>query len=195
MFLEYLNEIYLIVLTLGSLVVFTYLFSRKKDQLIIDFRIVGIHIFVIYLTYLYAELTKIFDDTNFILLTNKSNVLSTIGLISILKVFLVLVFLISIIVLINYNKIHKNLPFEIFHILSFFIIGLLLLMMSNDFLIMFLGLELQSFSLYILIGLKQKTTISTETSIKYYILGSISSALILFGCSLIYAFLWSFKLF
>merc|ERR1712000_706638 len=53
---------------------------------------------------------------------------------------------------------------------------------------MFVSLELQSFGLYILVGIQQKRIISTETSIKYYILGGISSSIILFGSSIIYGF-------
>jgi len=53
---------------------------------------------------------------------------------------------------------------------------------------MFLSLELQNFSLYILINIQRNKKVVVETCIKYYILGGLSSSIILYGISLIYGF-------
>ena len=59
---------------------------------------------------------------------------------------------------------------------------------SNDLIIFYLGLELQSLSLYILAAIDRDNLRSTESGIKYFILSALSSGLLLYGCSLIYGF-------
>jgi len=65
-------------------------------------------------------------------------------------------------------------------------LGMMLLISSYDFIIMYLAIELQSLSLYILATLKRDSQFSTEAGLKYFILGALSSGILLFGCSLIY---------
>ena len=59
---------------------------------------------------------------------------------------------------------------------------------SNDIIIFYLGLELQSLSLYILAAIDIKNTRSSESGIKYFVLSALSSGLLLYGCSLLYGF-------
>ena len=59
---------------------------------------------------------------------------------------------------------------------------------ANDLLAMFIGLELQSLSLYVLAALNRNSLLSSEAGIKYFILGALSSGLLLFGISYIYGF-------
>ena len=76
--------------------------------------------------------------------------------------------------------------FEYIIILLFAILGLLLLCSANDFITTYLALELQSLSFYLLSAFKKKSSYSVESGLKYFILGSFSSGLFLFGASLIY---------
>ena len=66
------------------------------------------------------------------------------------------------------------------------ILGLLLLISSYDFLSLYLAIEMQSLCLYVLAASKRDSSFSTDAGIKYFILGSFSSALLLFGISFIY---------
>lgn len=59
---------------------------------------------------------------------------------------------------------------------------------SHDLLPLYLGLELQALSLYLLAAIKRDSTKSSESGIKYFLLGSLASGLLLFGISLIYGF-------
>jgi NADH:ubiquinone oxidoreductase subunit 2 (subunit N) len=59
---------------------------------------------------------------------------------------------------------------------------------SNDLLSLFFIVELQSLTFYILVASKQTSSFSTESGLKYFILGCFSSGIILFGISLIYGF-------
>ena len=59
---------------------------------------------------------------------------------------------------------------------------------SNDLILFYLGLELQSLSLYILASVDRDNLRSTESGIKYFVLSALSSGLLLYGCSLLYGF-------
>jgi NADH-quinone oxidoreductase subunit N len=76
--------------------------------------------------------------------------------------------------------------FEYAYVLIFIFIASFFLIFSNDFLGLFLNLELQNFGFYILFSLNKKKKLVAESNIKYYIYGGISSAFLLYGISLIY---------
>lgn len=86
---------------------------------------------------------------------------------------------------INNNKIGH---FEFFIVLFFSVFSLCLLVTSNHMINMYLLLELQGFSSYILTALNRKNQYSVESGLKYFILGSFSSILLLFGISILYGF-------
>tara|TARA_B100000686_G_scaffold352849_1_gene456227 strand:- start:434 stop:1846 length:1413 start_codon:yes stop_codon:yes gene_type:complete len=67
-------------------------------------------------------------------------------------------------------------------------LGILLMISSYDLIIFYLGLELQSLSLYILASFKRTDEKSTEAGLKYFVLSALASGLLLYGCSLIYGF-------
>ena len=59
---------------------------------------------------------------------------------------------------------------------------------SNDLILFYLGLELQSLSLYILAALDRDNLKSNESGLKYFVLSALASGLLLYGCSLLYGF-------
>ena len=68
------------------------------------------------------------------------------------------------------------------------ILGMFFMVSSNDLILFYLGLELQSLSLYILAAFDRDNIKSTESGIKYFVLSALSSGLLLYGCSLLYGF-------
>ena len=82
------------------------------------------------------------------------------------------------------NKIGFEYPILI--ILS--VLGMIIMVSSNDFLTLYLGLELQSLSLYVLAAIKRDDKRASEAAIKYFVLGALASGLLLYGISLIYGF-------
>ena len=66
--------------------------------------------------------------------------------------------------------------------------SMLFLLSAQDFISMYLTIELQSLAFYIMAALKRDSEFSTEAGLKYFILGAFSSGLLVFGCSLIYGF-------
>lgn len=71
-------------------------------------------------------------------------------------------------------------------------IGMLLMVSANNLLSLYMALELQSLSLYVLAAFHRNSVRSAEAAIKYFILGALSSGMLLFGISLIYGFTGSF---
>jgi len=76
--------------------------------------------------------------------------------------------------------------FEYFILILCAILGLMLLVSSYDMISLYLAIELQSLCLYVLAASKKNSSFSTEAGLKYFILGSFSSALLLFGISVLY---------
>tara|TARA_B110000967_G_scaffold188319_1_gene210986 strand:- start:1640 stop:3118 length:1479 start_codon:yes stop_codon:yes gene_type:complete len=88
----------------------------------------------------------------------------------------------------NYSKHQKMTSFEYTIIFLLSLEGLLLLCSSCDLISVYLAIELQSLAFYVLAGYKKNSTFSTESGIKYFILGSLSSGFLLFGFSLVYGY-------
>ncbi len=105
--------------------------------------------------------------------------------------FKILILLSSLFVL-NSSKnfiLDKNLDkFEYPIIILLSILGMFFMVSSNDLILFYLGLELQSLSLYILASIDRDNLRSTESGIKYFVLSALSSGLLLYGCSLLYGF-------
>ena len=83
------------------------------------------------------------------------------------------------------NKLDK---FEYPIIILLSILGMFFMVSSNDIILFYLGLELQSLSLYILASIDRDNLRSSESGIKYFVLSALSSGLLLYGCSLLYGF-------
>ena len=100
-----------------------------------------------------------------------------------------LVILGGIIVLIiseKYRTLKKLYLFEYPVLILFSILGMLVMLSSNDFITLYLGLELQSLSLYVLAAIKKDSLKSSEAGLKYFILGALASGFFLFGVSLLF---------
>src|ERR1051325_448855 len=81
----------------------------------------------------------------------------------------------------------ENLPAGEFHsLLLFATVGMMLMASGNDLVIVFLGIEILSIATYVMAGFRRTDIRSNESSLKYFILGSFSSAFLLYGIALIY---------
>ena len=68
------------------------------------------------------------------------------------------------------------------------ILGMMIMISSNDLIVFYMGLELQSLALYVLAAFNRNNPLSSESGLKYFVLSALSSGLLLYGCSLIYGF-------
>src|SRR5919201_2831960 len=75
---------------------------------------------------------------------------------------------------------------EFMSLLLFSLLGMMVLISAGSFLSIFLGLELMSLCLYAMVALNRDSAISTEAAMKYFVLGALSSGLLLYGMSMIY---------
>ncbi len=78
--------------------------------------------------------------------------------------------------------------FEYPILIVFASLGMMMMISSNDLISLYIGLELQSLSLYVIAAFQRDSTRSTEAGLKYFVLGALSSGLLLYGCSMIYGF-------
>ena len=88
----------------------------------------------------------------------------------------------------QYIKDNKIDQFEYPILIMSAILGMFVMVSSNNLIGLYLGIELQSLSLYVLASLNRDSVKSTEAGVKYFVLGALSSGLLLYGCSLIYGF-------
>lgn len=86
----------------------------------------------------------------------------------------------------NINKIFVSTEFTA--LILFSVVGMLIMLSANDFISLYLGLELQSLCLYILASFDRDNVLSSEAGLKYFVLGALASGILLYGISLIYGF-------
>jgi NADH-quinone oxidoreductase subunit N len=73
-------------------------------------------------------------------------------------------------------------------LIIFATLGMMLMVSASDLLSLYVGLELQSLALYVLAAFRRDDAKSSESGLKYFVLGSLSSGLLLYGISLVYGF-------
>lgn len=103
----------------------------------------------------------------------------------IFKIIFLIVSLLAVIASIKYFKDNRNQD-EYYALLLLATVGMMVVASANDLVTLFVGFELASMSTYVLAGFEKKNPESLEAALKYFIIGSLSSALMLFGMSLIY---------
>ncbi len=110
-------------------------------------------------------------------------------LLSSVKIILIVGTIISLLLYIghlNYNL--KNSKTEYPILLIFSLVGMMIMISSKDFITLYLGLELQSLAIYILVSLNTSYIKSSEAGLKYFVLGSLGTGIFLYGVSFIYGF-------
>ena len=88
----------------------------------------------------------------------------------------------------GYRKRGELVNFEYPVLILFATLGMLLMISANNLMALYIGLELQSLSLYVIAAFDRDSRSSGEAGLKYFILGALSSGLLLYGCSLVYGF-------
>lgn len=87
-----------------------------------------------------------------------------------------------------YRDQRSDAVFEYPVIVLFSLVGMMVMISANGLLSLYMGLEMQSLCLYVLASLHRREGRSSEAGLKYFVLGSIASGILLYGCSLIYGF-------
>ncbi|MBR2655970.1 NADH-quinone oxidoreductase subunit NuoN [Yoonia sp.] len=80
------------------------------------------------------------------------------------------------------------LRFEYPVLIALAVVGMMVMVSAGDLMVLYMGLELQSLALYVVASLRRDNAKSTEAGLKYFVLGALSSGLLLYGASLTYGF-------
>ncbi|MGI9349968.1 MAG: NADH-quinone oxidoreductase subunit NuoN [Rhizobiaceae bacterium] len=94
----------------------------------------------------------------------------------------------AVIMSVNYMKQEGVTNFEYPVLVITATLGMMVMISANNLIALYLGLELQSLSLYVLASINRDSVRSTEAGLKYFVLGALSSGMLLYGASLIYGF-------
>jgi NADH-quinone oxidoreductase subunit N len=94
----------------------------------------------------------------------------------------------SILLSLDYAEQEQMARFEFPVLMLFGTLGMLAMISANDLISLYLGLELQSLSLYVVAAFQRDSVRSTEAGLKYFVLGALSSGMLLYGASMIYGF-------
>ncbi len=88
----------------------------------------------------------------------------------------------------DYMERRDLLRFEYPVLVTLATIGMMIMVSAGDLMALYMGLELQSLSLYVIAAIRRDSVKSTEAGLKYFVLGALSSGLLLYGASLTYGF-------
>src|SRR5207253_3076114 len=88
----------------------------------------------------------------------------------------------------NYLAVEKRVTFEYSILILLSTVGMMMLISAADLIALYLGLELMSLALYVVAAISRDNVRSTEAGLKYFVLGALSSGMLLYGASLVYGF-------
>ncbi len=88
----------------------------------------------------------------------------------------------------DYLRSRKLLHFEYPILIALSVVGMMMMVSSGDLMSLYMGLELQSLCLYVVASMRRDSLKSTEAGLKYFVLGALSSGLLLYGASLCYGY-------
>jgi len=107
---------------------------------------------------------------------------------SFMKIITLLAAFLVLIISSTYLKAFKIFKIEYPILILSSVLGMMIMISSNDLIVFYMGLELQSLALYVLATFNRDNIKSSEAGLKYFVLSALSSGLLLYGCSLIYGF-------
>jgi NADH-quinone oxidoreductase subunit N len=154
-------------------------FKKKSASLIHNISLIVLIITTVIILNETIEIQKV-------LLFNGSVVIDYLS--SLMKIITLLSAFIVLAISRSYLKIFKISKIEYPILILSSILGMMVMISSNDLIVFYMGLELQSLALYVLATFNRNNLKSSEAGLKYFVLSALSSGLLLYGCSLVYGF-------
>jgi NADH-quinone oxidoreductase subunit N len=105
-----------------------------------------------------------------------------------LKILVLVGSALTIILSLDYVARENMRRFEFPVLLLFATLGMMMMLSANDLIALYVGLELQSLALYVVAAFQRDSERSTEAGLKYFVLGALSSGMLLYGASMVYGF-------
>ena len=161
--------------------VFTYfrVFKQNNSKLILNISLI---VLLITAVIIFNETLSIKE----IVLFNGSVIIDYLS--SFMKIITLLAAFLALVISSNYLKSLKIFKIEYSILILSSVLGMMIMISSNDLIVFYMGLELQSLALYVLATFNRDEIKSSEAGLKYFVLSALSSGLLLYGCSLIYGF-------
>jgi NADH-quinone oxidoreductase subunit N len=154
-------------------------FKKNSSKLIQN---VSLIILLITAVIIFNETLGIEEVTLF----NKSVIIDYLS--SFMKIVTLLAAFLVLVISSNYLRTFKIFKIEYPILILSSVLGMMIMISSNDLIVFYMGLELQSLALYVLATFNRDQLKSSEAGLKYFVLSALSSGLLLYGCSLIYGF-------
>ena len=107
---------------------------------------------------------------------------------SFMKMLSLLATAVAIVMSLGYAEREGMMRFELPILMMISALGMIMMISANDLISLYIGLELQSLALYVVAAFRRDTERSTEAGLKYFVLGALSSGMLLYGASMIYGF-------
>ncbi len=104
------------------------------------------------------------------------------------KIMILIASALAIIMSLDYIRAEGMERFEYPVLMVLAALGMMMMVSAQDLISLYLGIELQSLSLYVIAAFRRDNLRSTEAGLKYFVLGALSSGMLLYGCSMIYGF-------
>ena len=155
--------------------------NKKKNYPIIQKSVIKLSILTLILTFLLFYNTELIYNCSFF---DNNIVIDNISIFS--KLIIALFSIMCFFIIEDYLNTQNINSFEYIILILFSILGIFIICSSNNLITLYLAIEIQSLSFYLLAAYKKSSIFSTESGLKYFILGSFSSSFFLFGSSLIY---------
>lgn len=180
---DLVNSLPLVIIAAASLIiliietVFPKIHQRKGESVIFYFSLIAL---VIALSIAFKDINK-----NLILYSNFIRINTLTIILNITVVFGMLMTVLSSRDYLEKENVHYG---EYYSLLFFSLLGMMLLISSNDLVILFVGLELMSVCFYVLAGFMRKKPESNESGLKYFLLGAFFTGFLLLGIAFIYGF-------
>ena len=154
-------------------------FKKKSSKL---FQNISLIILIITAVITFNETISVTEEKLF----NNSVIIDYLS--SFMKIITLLAAFLVLIISSTYLKTFKIFKIEYPILILSSVLGMMIMISSNDLIVFYMGLELQSLALYVLATFNRDNIKSSEAGLKYFVLSALSSGLLLYGCSLIYGF-------
>jgi NADH-quinone oxidoreductase subunit N len=105
-----------------------------------------------------------------------------------MKVLVLVAAALSVILSLSFNEREQMARFEYPVLMMLSTVGMLMMISANDLISLYVGLETQSLALYVIAAFRRDNAKSAEAGLKYFVLGALSSGMLLYGASLVYGF-------
>jgi len=171
---------FFLIISLSFLIAFLVIIDYNSKHKVILTTLAGKILIVLY------TLLLVINNNNFSNFLVFNDLLIVDNFTTLIKNILLFSLVVVILISLNYIKLEKIDKYEYFLLIGLATLGMFTIVSANDLITMYLAIEIQSLSFYILATIKVYNNFSTEAGLKYFILGAFSSGVLLFGSSLIY---------